>query len=136
MYKYIITLLFVTNFAFSQNADDIIGKYHLPNNLDVEFFKENGTYSGKIIALNGYEDGRTKDSKNSDSSLKNRDLLGLIIIKNLKFDPEKKEWVDGEMYGPDKGIHVNLEVTELKDDKITVIGSKFLFWKTLTWKKI
>jgi len=58
-----------------------------------------------------------------------------LISSTLKTD-KTKEWEDGKMYGPDKGITVNLEVTEFNDNEITIVGSKFVFWKTMKWKKI
>ena len=129
----IIALLFSLTF-FAQQADDIVGKYHLPNNLDIEIFKDGNTFNGKIIALNNYPE--TKDVKNSDKLKRDDLLLGKVIITNLKFDNDEKEWEKGKMYGPDKGITVNLEVTEYNDDEITIVGSKFVFWKTMKWKKI
>ncbi len=124
-------------FTFAQQADDIIGKYHLPNDLDIEIFKvDDNIYNGKIIALNNYQNGETKDIKNPNKSKQNDSLLGKIIIKGLKFNSQEKEWEDGQMYGPDKGMTVNLEVTEYKENEITIVGSKFIFHKTMTWKKI
>ena len=127
-------ILFFTTTIFAQQADDIVGKYHLPNDLDVEIFKDGKTYSGKIIALNNYPE--TRDIKNSDKSKRDDLLLGKIIITKLKFNSNEKEWENGKMYGPDKGITVNLEVTEFNDNEITIVGSKFVFWKTMKWKKI
>ncbi len=63
-----VILVFSISVIFAQQADDVIGKYRLPNNLDIEIFKENKKYLGKIVALNGYENGVTKDFKNPDKS--------------------------------------------------------------------
>jgi uncharacterized membrane protein len=134
--KVVLLMLFVSVTLFAQQADDIIGKYRLPNKLDIEIYKNGNTYSGKIIALNGYQNGQTKDVKNSDKSKRNDNLLGKVIISNLKFDTSEKEWEDGKMYGPEKGMTVNLEITEFKDNYITIVGSKFVFWKTMKWQKI
>jgi len=135
--KLTIALLFLfTGFSFAQNADAIIGKYLLPNNLEVELFKQDGKYFGKIVGLNNYRNGETKDTKNWDSSKRNDPLLGKLIIKNLEFDAEEKIWVNGDMYGPDKGIQVNLEITEVKENDIVIVGSKFIMHKTMAWKKI
>jgi len=139
MYNIKLTLfliLFSTTFTFAQQADDVIGKYHLPNKLDVEIFKRNGKYFGKIIALNGYENGRTTDIKNPDKSKRNRPLIGMVLIKDLEYDQKENQWVDGNMYGPEKGMVLNLEVTEIRKNEIVVVGSKYFFWKTLVWKKI
>ncbi len=132
----LIGLFFLTTLVFSQEADDIIGKYRLPNGLDVEIFKTEEEYSGKIIALNGYEDGETKDVKNPDKSKRNEPLIGMIIFKGLKFDTEDKVWSDGNLYGPEKGIYVDLKITEVKDNEIKVVASKYFFHKSLIWKKI
>ena len=135
--KLTIALLFLfTGFSFAQNADAIIGKYLLPNDLEVELFKQDGKYFGKIVGLNNYRNGETKDTKNWDSSKRNDPLLGKLIIKNLEFDAEEKIWVNGDMYGPDKGIQVNLEITEVKENDIVIVGSKFIMHKTMAWKKI
>jgi len=131
---YLILLLLVSTTLFAQQADDIIGKYSLPNSLDLEIFKDGSKYSGKIIALNDYPE--TKDIKNSDKSKRDDLLLGKVIITNLKFDKDEKKWKKGKMYGPDKGITLNLEITKYNKDEITIVGSKFVFWKTMKWKKI
>lgn len=132
----ILLLMIVAGSAIAQKADDIIGKYHLPNKLDIEIYKKNGKYYGKIIALNGYEEGQTTDSKNPDEAKQNKLLLGMEIIKGLEFDSETKEWVNGTMYGPEKGMTFNLDITEMRKDEIEVVGSKYIFWHTLVWKKI
>lgn len=129
-------ILLTTTINYAQQADDIIGKYHLPNKLNVEIFKSNNKYFGKIIALNGYEDGQTTDFKNSDSSKKNDLLLGKVIIENLEFDKDKKQWVNGEMYGPEKGMIFNLKIVDIRENEIEVVGSKYIFWHTIEWKKI
>ena len=132
----LIILIFSTSVIFAQQADDVIGKYRLPNNLDIEIFKYKNKYSGKIVALNGFEDGQTKDFKNPDKSKRNELLIGKVIIENLEYDKEEKEWVDGEMYGPEKGLVFNLKITAIKQNEIVVVGSKFFFKKTIEWKKL
>jgi uncharacterized protein (DUF2147 family) len=129
-------LLFITAIATAQKADDIIGKYHLPNKLDVEIYKTGNSYSGKIIALNGFENGQTTDVKNPDKSKRDTPLLGKVIITNLQFDKEEKQWINGTMYGSEKGMDINLKITEMNGKEITVIGSKFILWKTLKWTRI
>ena len=135
--SFIISIVFLTiSAAFGQQADQIIGKYHLPNDLDVEIFKDGGKYFGKIIALNNFEEGQQTDVNNPDKSKRNDSLIGMVIIKNLEYDPEKNEWINGSMYGPEKGMIFNLKVTEIRENEIEVVGSKFILWRTLTWKKI
>ncbi len=136
--KYIISviLFFICGITFAQRADNLIGKYHLPNKLDVEIYKVGNKYNGKIIALNGFEGGQTTDINNDDKEKQNTPLLGMVIIKNLEFDNEDKEWINGEMYGPEKGMFFNLKITKMREKEIEVVGSKYFFWHTLVWKKL
>ena len=137
--KLSITLLlslFIIASGFAQKADDLIGKYRLPNKLDIEIFKENGKYFGKIIALRDFEEGQTTDIHNSDISKQNTPLIGMQIINKLEYDSKEKQWVNGSMYGPEKGMTFNLKVIEMREKEIVVVGSKYFFWKTLVWEKI
>jgi len=139
MFKIKLTIsliLFLTSILYAQQGDEIVGKYRLPNKLEVEIFENNGKYSGKIIALNGYEDGQTKDINNPDRSIRDKPLIGKVIIENLEYDSKEKRWLNGSMYGPEKGIVFNLKITEIRQNEIVVVGSKYFFWKTLEWKKI
>lgn len=129
-------VIFITSATFAQQADEIIGKYHLPNDLDIEIFKDNGKYFGKIIELNGFKDGQTKDVNNPEESKQNEPLIGKVIIKNLEYNKEEKQWLNGKMYGPEKGMVFNLKITEIRQKEIEVVGSKYLFWRTMEWEKI
>ncbi|MCK5855849.1 MAG: DUF2147 domain-containing protein [Bacteroidales bacterium] len=134
--KILLALLFFTSLAHAQVGDDIIGKYHLPNDLDIEIYKEGNKYFGKIIALNGYQNGQTTDTKNPDDSEHSTPLLGMLIIHGLEFDMDEKQWINGKMYGPEKGMIFNLKITEIREKDIEVVGSKYFFWHTLEWLKI
>ncbi len=132
----VVILLLIAATGFAQKADDLIGKYRLPNKLDVEIYKTGDKYSGKIIALNNFEEGQTKDIKNPDKSKRNEHLLGMVIIKNLEYDSDEKKWLNGEMYGPEKGMFFHLKVNKVGNEKIEVVGSKYFFRRTLEWKKL
>jgi len=129
-------VIFISSYTFAQQADEIIGKYHLPNDLDVEIFKDNGKYFGKIIALNAFKDGQTKDINNPEESKQNESLMGKVIIKNLEYNIEEKQWLNGKMYGPEKGMVFNLKIIEVEQKEIDVVGSKYIIWRTLKWEKI
>ena len=134
--KILILSLLISAFTFAQRANDIIDKYRLPNKLDVQIFKYENKYYGKIIALNGFEGGQTTDINNDDKEKQNTPLIGMIIIKGLEFDTDSKQWINGKMYGPEKGMFFNLKITEIRKKEIEVVGSKYLFWHTLIWEKI
>ena len=139
MFKSMLAVLFIvlfTSILFAQQADIIVGKYSLPNKLDIEIFEQSGKYFGKIIALNGFENGQLIDINNPDRSKRNDLLLGKLIIKDLEYDKEEKKWINGSMYGAEKGMYFNLLITEVRANEITVVGSKFVMRKYIEWKKI
>ena len=76
------------------------------------------------------------DIHNPNKSNQDDPLLGKTIIKNLEFDESEKEWVNGSMYGPEKGLVFNLKITEAGQNEIRVVASKYLFWKTMAWEKL
>jgi hypothetical protein len=121
---------------FAQQADLIVGKYSLPNKLDIEIFESSGKYFGKIIALNGFENGQLKDINNPDRSQRKDPLLGKLIIENLEYDKAEKNWINGKMYGAEKGLYFNLLIAEVRANEIAVVGSKFIMRKTVDWKKL
>lgn len=129
-------VIFLTSNTIAQQADEIIGKYHLPNDLDIEIFKDHQKYFGRIIALNNFKNGQIKDINNSEKSKQDNQLIGMVIINDLEYDKDKKEWVNGKMYSPEKGMNFNLKITEIEEKEIEVVGSKYFFWKTMKWEKI
>jgi len=132
----IMLILLINSLCSAQEADLLIGKYQLPDKLDVEIFKVDGKYCGKIIALRDFEDGQTTDINNPDEAKHQNPLIGMQIINGLEYDHQEKKWINGEMYGPEKGMFFNLKVIEANANEIIVVGSKFIFWRTLVWKRI
>ncbi len=131
-----IILILIASITFAQQADDIIGKYRLPNNLDVEIYKSGQKYFGKIIALNNFRDGQIKDIENPDDSKHNDNLIGKIILKDLEFNTEDKQWFNGNIYSSEKGIIADFKVTDMRETKIEVVASKYVFWRTLERQKL
>lgn len=134
--KIIVAFILLSFYTFAQNADKVIGKYHLPNKLDVEIFKHKSKYFGRIIALNNYQEGQTIDYKNPKKEHRSDKLLGKIIITNLEYNEKLNQWVNGKMYGPEKGIFFNLKIKDVRKAEIEIEASKYLFWKTINWKRI
>lgn len=138
MIRFIAISLMLYFFAINANAqmaDDIIGKYHLPNHIEVEIFKQNGKYFGKIIKLHNYKDGQKKDINNPDKLKRGDDLLEKVIIENLEFDSKEKQWKNGTIYSPEKGLVLDIKITAIRNNEIEVVGSKYFFRKTLIWLK-
>ena len=134
----VVILLFLTLTAFEPNnsADKIIGKWLLPDNIRIEIFKKNNKFYGKIIDLEGFNNGQTKDIKNPDKHSRDDELIGKIIISDLEYDSNQNKWINGTIYAPQKGIELNLKINYAKENELEAEASKLFFWKSIVWEKI
>lgn len=88
-------------------ADDILGVWmNEDKDAQVEIYKDNGKYFGKIVwLLNPIDEETNKpklDDKNEDVSLRDRPVMGLLLLKDFVFDGDD-EWEDGTIYDPKNG---------------------------------
>ncbi len=144
MINSIFTIVFVSLFGainlFAQphsntKGDAILGVWINPaKDAKFEIYKKDNKYFGKII---WGKDGDTKDSKNPDSKLRNRYLIGLTILNNFLFDG-KKTWDDGTIYDPKDGKTYSCKLTLASANKLDVRGyvGISLFGRTETWTKV
>lgn len=98
--------------TFHMNAqeigkDDILGVWlNEDKDAHVNIYSENGKYYGKIIWLKDpidEETGKPKlDDENEDESLRNRPVMGLLLLRDFVFDGDD-EWEDGQIYDPKNG---------------------------------
>lgn len=135
----LILLLFIICTSFNNpvnKADNIIGIWLLPDNLEIEIFKENNKYFGKITEVYGFKDGQEKDIHNPDQTKRNDELIGKIIISDLQYNPETEQWIDGTIYAPQKGITLELTILEINEKILEAKGSKLFFSKKIIWKRI
>ena len=127
--KFFISIMFIGLFmaSFGQsNGDEILGIWWNPEMTSrVEVYKENGLYYGKIIWLKAdeNEDGSSPrmDLNNEDESLRDRRVLGLVAMKELRWDEKQNEWDKGLLYDPMRGEEYSF-YAKLKED-----GSLSLF---------
>lgn len=88
-------------------ADDILGVWmNEDKDAQVEIYKDNGKYFGKIVwLLNPIDEETNKpklDDENEDLSLRDRPVMGLLLLKDFVFDGDD-EWEDGTIYDPKNG---------------------------------
>jgi uncharacterized protein (DUF2147 family) len=109
MKKYLfiaIAILFVPLFLQAQ-ASKIEGTwYNDEKTSTIEVTKgADWRYMGKINWLDEpNKNGKPKiDDENSDPKLATRPLLGLVILKNFKYDSKSKQWQEGSIYDPKNG---------------------------------
>lgn len=116
-----ILLVFgMTTFAQTQ-ADDIVGKWLIGSGeAQVEIYKNNNKYFGKIIKVNSTE-------KNAQKA------LGKEIIKDLEF--QDGQWVDGTIFIIKRGKTADCEV-ELSGNTLTINVSVGMASRSQTWTRL
>jgi hypothetical protein len=131
-----ILLLGFSFLSFGQSkGDEILGTWWNPEMTSrVEVFKENGFYYGKIIWLRAdeNEDGSTprRDVHNEDESLRDRRVLGLVVMNDLRWDEKQNEWDKGRLYDPRRGEEYSFYAKFGEDGSLSlfayVMGMPFL----------
>lgn len=103
---FLLLSLFFGLQSFAQN--EILGLwYNDIKSSKIEIYKENDMYYGRIVWLEDptNSDGSTPrvDEFNEDHELEKRPLMNLVILKNLRWNTEDKEWQQGTIYDPNNG---------------------------------
>lgn len=131
--------LALPGFAAS-TPDDIIGIWKDGKGKGhVQIYKQNGKYYGRIVWLQKPKDetGKPKlDKNNPNTSLRNKPLLGLTMLKNFAYDDG--EWSGGHIYNPSDGKEYKAYM-KLKDkNTLSVRGyvGISLLGKTDTWTRV
>lgn len=100
----------------------------------IEVFEKDGKIFGKIVWLkdDSNPDGSKprKDYNNPEAKLKSRLLVGVVMLKNLRWDADDNEWDSGEIYDPKSGKTYSCYAELQKDGglfmKGYVLGMPFL----------
>jgi len=111
--SFFFLIVLLTGFTSDQphkeiSSSDILGTYW--NDIqDVKvriFLAQNGKYSGKVVWLRNphNDDGSVKrDPNNPNHALRDRERVGLVIIKYFEFNDKEKRWEGGLVYNPKNG---------------------------------
>ncbi len=163
MKKFLIALAFCVN-LFATNPDDILGKWLYINEkgeqVHIEVYKQGDRYYGKIVWLqypnydaqylidNDHPEnenpniklgGAKIDYKNPDPARRNDPVIGMVIMRGVKFDADDSEWNDGYVYKADEGklytCFAALENPDRLKLKGYVAGMTFL-GKSRYWDRI
>tara|TARA_R110002096_G_scaffold74101_1_gene175601 strand:+ start:149997 stop:150437 length:441 start_codon:yes stop_codon:yes gene_type:complete len=139
---FVIAAIFgIQSMAKAQN-DKILGIwYNEKKDAKIKVYKKGDAYYGKIIWLknNKNDDGTSPkvDSKNPDSKLRKRTIVGTNIMIALKWDESEKEYNEGEIYDPRGGSTYSLFAV-LKDDKTLFLKGYIgfsIFGRSTIWTK-
>lgn len=137
--------------AAGKPSNGLTGYWQTPSkkrSAVVYISQKNGTYSGKIVALqqprfpadanNGHAGQKKTDIHDPDKSKRNRLLIGLVIVKGLT-STSPDHWENGTIYNPDSGKSYKLQATLQnggKSLKMHAYVGMALFGLTQHWKRV
>jgi uncharacterized protein (DUF2147 family) len=132
-------LLLATAYTSMVNAqtksDALLGEW-LSEKKDSRFliYKQDNKYYGKIVWGTGSD---TKDSKNPNLKLRNRELIGLTILYDFVFDGEDT-WEDGTIYDPREGKTYACKINMKSENELNVRGyfGISMFGRTEVWTRV
>jgi uncharacterized protein (DUF2147 family) len=127
-------LLIQSTLFANNNADVILGEWiSEPKDGKITIFKQGDRYFGKITW--GKTPGK-KDVNNPDARLKNREIVGSIILKDFVFTGSS--WEKGTIYDPHSGKTYDC-ILKVKDNnqKLDIRGfvGMAMFGRTSTWSR-
>ncbi len=129
-------LVFSSSKSFAQQHSDAILGDWLGQKKDVCFriYKKNDKYFGKVVWGTGKD---STDTKNPDPRLRNRKLVGAILLNDFVFDGTDS-WQYGTIYDPAEGKTYSCKLSLTKDQKLKVRGyvGISLFGRTDYWTRI
>jgi uncharacterized protein (DUF2147 family) len=132
---FILYMLLAQSTLFANNSADIIlGEWiSEPKDGKITIFKQGDRYFGKITW--GKTPGK-KDVNNPDARLKNREIVGSIILKDFVFTGSS--WEKGTIYDPHSGKTYEC-ILKVKDNnqKLDIRGfvGMAMFGRTSTWSR-
>lgn len=138
-------MITVVKKTFSQNnPDQIIGYWmSTENNLEVQIFKEGDNYNAKVIWIDDRDDknrpmNMRTDFRNPDESLRNRKIIGLVVMNGLIYNNDNNDWEEGKIYDPHNGKDWNAKAFVTKGGLLKVRGywGFQLLGKDLLFRKI
>jgi uncharacterized protein (DUF2147 family) len=140
--KLLVTFVFAVlslSISAQKNPDDLLGKWvNEDATTRFEFFKTGNTYNAKIIwlAKPKNENGELKlDKNNSDKKLRNRPILGMVLLTGLQFSSNNSIWNDGKLYTPERGETLACKIKLNTKNELALTVSKSIFSSTKKWMR-
>ncbi|MDD9891940.1 MAG: DUF2147 domain-containing protein [Gammaproteobacteria bacterium] len=137
MKKVVLILgLLISSMTFA-GPNDVLGVWKTnEGGGHVELYRVGDELQGKIVGGDPDEAKATTDVNNPDPALRERELLGLVIIKDMSYDAKKDAWVDGELYRTTKGKTYKAKIRLGEGGILKVTGYLGFFKKTVDWHRL
>jgi uncharacterized protein (DUF2147 family) len=143
MFKKLFFLLIIVScsaIVYAQNKDVILGKWlSATGDGQIEIYKRADKYYGKLFWLKEPNDEKGKpklDSKNSNTNLRAKPLLGLELLKDFVF--EEGKWTNGTIYDPKTGKTYSCNLTMKENGQLNIRGyvGISLIGRSESWRRV
>lgn len=138
MRRFLFLLLALASAAFCPapppDTDAILGRWMTADKSGlVEIYRQQGRYAGKIV---GPTDAPRLDTKNPDPALRQRPLLGVVLLQGFRYDDGA--WEDGTIYDPKGGKTYSCTLRLKSANALEVRGyvGVSLFGRTEVWTRV
>ncbi|MDE0772820.1 MAG: DUF2147 domain-containing protein [Salibacteraceae bacterium] len=137
----LLVLVITSSLAFSQNANDVIGKWKTIDDETgeaksiVELYKVGNKLQGKVIQILNPAKVDNVCTLCEDNR-KGKRIQGMIIVKDMVWDVD--EWDDGTILDPNKGSIYDCKLWLENDnkDKLYLRGYIGFLFRTQNWYRI
>ncbi len=140
MKKLLLLLLAIFSFT-SIHAQDVLGKWKTiddetgkPKSV-IEIYKDGNKYYGKIVQLIT-EENKDGICRTCETKYKNKNIIGLVILKDLEKDGD--EYEDGKIMDPKNAKTYSAYIKLVEPDKLKVRGyiGFSLLGRTQYWYRV
>ncbi|CCH52941.1 Protein of unknown function DUF2147 [Fibrisoma limi BUZ 3] len=131
----LLTATLASTTLAQSKPDAILGEWLSPKkDSRLLIYQQAGKYFGKITWGTG---GPAKDEKNPNPALRNRDLIGLVILNDFQHDGEQT-WEGGTIYDPRDGKTYSCKMTLKDASNLSIRGyvGVSLFGRSEVWTKV
>lgn len=122
--------------AQTRGGDDIVGTWLTEDGSgEITIYQKRDLFFGKIRGGTSEEE---YDVHNPDEARRNDPLVGLVILKNLKFDDRDGEWTGGTVYDSRNGKTYSCNVKLIDRNALKITGYIGFSWigRSEIWKRI
>ncbi|MFI2742416.1 DUF2147 domain-containing protein [Zhouia sp. PK063] len=135
----VIVMLFSITSLFAQ--ENVLGKWKTIDDDTgqaksiVEIYQEDGVVKGKVVEILN-KDRQDRVCENCKGDKKNKPILGMVIIENMKKDGN--EYTGGTILDPEKGkeYRCKLWLDENDKNKLNVRGYVAFLYRTQNWYRV
>ncbi len=140
-FLFLFVAMWVFQWTFAQ--DEIVGRWKTIDDETgkaksiIEIYKKDGKYYGRIVRLLT-EENKDGICRTCSGKYANKNIIGLVILKDLEYDADDKEWVDGTIMDPKNAKEYSCYLALVEPNKLKVRGyiGFSLLGRTQYWYRV